>query len=40
MNCSKTERVDGVSYFYCDGTWWEKVIDGGDVFWVQVDKPK
>ncbi len=40
MNCTKTERVDGVSYFYCKGSWWEKVYDGGDVYWVQVDKPK
>ena len=39
MDCVRSERVDGVSYFYCDGSWWEKVYEGGDVSWVQVDKP-
>ena len=39
MDCGKVERVDGVSYFYCDGAWWEKVFEGGAVTWVEVQKP-
>ena len=40
LNCGRVERVDGVSYFNCDGAWFEKVFESGEVRWVEVDKPK
>ena len=39
LDCTKSERVDGVTYHYCDGTWWEKVMDGGEAVWVEVENP-
>ena len=40
LHCTDSQVVDGVRYQYCDGTWWEKVMDGGKVSWVEVEKPR
>lgn len=37
--CTKSLEVDGATYRYCDGTWWEKVMDGSRIYWVEVEKP-
>ncbi len=39
IKCTKSERVNGVSYHYCDGAWFEKVFEGGEVRWVEVERP-
>jgi hypothetical protein len=39
INCDRVERVEGTSYFYCDGAWFEKVFVSGQVMWVEVEKP-
>jgi hypothetical protein len=39
LSCGKTETVDGVKYLYCDGAWYEKVMEGGEVVWVEVERP-
>jgi len=40
LNCTKSLTVEGTTYHYCDGTWWEKVMDGSEVYWVEVEKPE
>lgn len=39
ISCDKVERVDGSSYFHSAGRWFEKVLEGGEVRWVEVEKP-
>jgi hypothetical protein len=37
--CVQSQAVGTVTYLRCDGAWWERVYEGGDVVWVEVVRP-
>ena len=39
IRCVKSKRVDGISYHYCDGRWYERVFENGEVIWIEVVNP-